>query len=310
MKKQFNQPPGLEPGIYLNFPDDKYHKDTALSHTDMVNELSGHLHYWIKGSLNPDRKDFVPSDAMKFGTYCHEMLLDEKKFFATYNCTSAKWDIKKKVINKTVFDKVKESIDEIKRVPKAYEMFQNGFAEVVIVLVDPETGIRVRCMIDWLRIFGGIDYKRARSIHNRDLGYHCSDFGYDIQEVHYTQMIKEAKRQLRAGTLKVKRYFKGQLIPATVLENEWFKRFAADERCMFRFLFQRSERPFIFTVKFMSPKICENAAVIIDHAKQLYKAAIIKWGAARPDAGTGEATEMSEYHMPLRSIDRGDHQLT
>lgn len=311
MKIKFEQPAGLPPGIYLNLPEDKYHEDLALSHGGMVSLLDGgFLTYWIKSPLNPGRGEFLVTKAMEFGTYCHEMLLDEKSFFKKYNCTSGRFDMTKKTLNKTILDNVKESIGEIKRVPEAHEMFKNGYPEVTIIVICPTTGVRLRIRVDWLRIFGGIDYKRAKSIQFNPLGWHIADFGYDIQEALYTDVIAEAKRLLLKGLIKVYDCAPdGKIVIAGMVAQEWFQRFAKDKRTFFRFLFQRSEKPYIFIIMKLDDEIISNARAHIEDAKQIYIKGIAQWGINRPTAGSGKTIEFSNFHLPRRIIDRGNNEL-
>lgn len=298
---QNKQPDGLPCGIYFNLKASDYHKDTALSHGGMVHLLeAGFLHYWINGPLNPKKKEFKATPPMIFGTRSHELLLDPKYFHKKYCVTGGGWAIGMESINTTDYYKIKESVDEIKKVPKAAKIFTRGYPEVTIIFTDPLTGIRCRVRLDWLRVYGGIDYKRSFSIQNNPLGFVIRKHGYDIQEALYRRAILIIKEMLRAGTAKAY----GDYDP------DWLERFINDDRAFFKFLFQRSESPYIFRVISMSPVILDNAITLTDDALRLYSRGITAYGLKRPPGGTGETEEFSEYHMPRSAIDRGDHQLS
>lgn len=297
----FKQPGGFEPGIYFNMVDDDYHKDKALSRGGMLKILEiGWLGYWIESPLNPAwKRNKEPTDAMKFGIYSEELLLDEKAFMRKYNCTSAGYNPKKQMINKTVFDKVKESVAEIKAVPGAYEMFTDGYPQVTIIVIDPATGVRLRIRVDYLRVFGGIDYKRCANLQLNPLGWHIIRYGYDLQESLYSYVIMLAKQQLRAGTLKA----------FGDVDSLWLAKFMTDSRCIFRLFFQRSDRPFIFDIYRFDKMTQDNAAQHVREAIAIYRRSLELYGVARPPAGTSETKEFNFYHLPRRAIDRGDQQF-
>lgn len=290
------QPDGLEPGIYFNLSNEAYHADPALGHSGMVNILDSWYDYWIDSPLNPD-KTFKQSEAMLFGDRCHLLLLDEKAFFDTYYVTGSKYHPEKRLINRSDFEKIRESIQEIKNVPEAYAYFQNGMPEVSIFWRDIHTGIMLKIRVDYLRIFGGIDYKRARSLQNNTLGWQFVEYGYDIQQELYQQGILQAKKMLK----KSLDFAKGDF------DKGWVESFRKSPHNLFRFLFQRSERPYIFKFKAVDDEILANARSQIEQAKMTYKKSVEMYGTARPPAGTGETETISIYHMPRRIIDRGDH---
>src|ERR1700722_270263 len=294
--KAKKQPEGLKPGIYFGLPENTYHADPALSHGGMVKLLVSWRDYWEYGPLNPNRAQKKPTDAMVFGTRCHELLMDPASFFEKYSVTgSSKWMQGKQLIARDEFDRIKDSIDEIKRVKGAYAYFQDGMPEVTIVWVCRVTGVRLRIRIDWLRVFGGIDYKRVKNIENNALGWVIADHGYDIQQELYQQGIAEIRALLRAG----------KVATHGVYDKAWLKRFMDDEDCLFRFFFQRSIQPFVFTIKSFDAEILANARQHIEDAKNRYVAGIKAFGTSRPPAGNAETEEFSIYHLPRRIIDRG-----
>lgn len=295
MKEKHKQPTVLEPGIYFNLSEHLYHADPALSHGGMVDLLIHPLQYWENGPLNPHR-EFKETDAMLFGKRCHQLLLEPDNFFKEYAVQGGKdFNAKKRFITRNDFRNISDSVDMIKSVPSAYEYFTNGYAEVSIIWDDPETGIRLRARIDWLRSFGGIDYKRAKNIENNPLGWTISDFGYDIQAALYVDGIKEIKRLLKKR--KVKAF--------GLHDSKWLDKFIADEDALFCFFFQRSTRPYVFRILSFDEEIMNNARQRVYEAKHIYKANIEAFGTDKWPAGSAEPEEFSVYNLPRRIFDQG-----
>lgn len=298
MAKKFKQPEGHAPGIYFNMPLDKYHSDPALSHSGMVKLLLSPLDYWITGPLNPDREEWQEpkrGSAMWFGKLCHMLLMERDLFWATHKVVgmvashhnSFTW------LTRDEYREIKACVDEIRNMPDAAEFFTRGYAEVSIFWRDKETGLMMRIRVDYLRVFGGLDYKRAKSILSNQLGWQIADFGYDIQDRHYQEGIRQIKILLSQGKA---------VIEGTV-DQAWLKQFMADPRHMFRFFFQRSIAPHIFRIVGFDSDISSNAQARVDDAKHIYKQHIEKYGSERWPAGKVQPEEFSIYHMPKRIFD-------
>jgi hypothetical protein len=291
------QPKGLEPGIYFNLPAEQYHADPALSHSGMVDLLIHPLHYWHKSPLNPNRDMYKTSDAMKFGDRCHKLLLDERAFFDEFAVQGGK-DLaskKKLFIRRSEWQRIKESVDMIKSVPDAYAYFSAGYPEVSIIWDDPETGIRLRIRVDWLRHFGGIDYKRVRGIENNPIGWAIAEWGYDMQEALYREGIIQIKRLIRQGKAKAHGLY----------ETKWLQKFVDDDQALFCFLFQRSTEPFVFRILTFDSEILAIARTRVADAIGIYKQHIEQYGTAKWPAGNPRPEEFSIYNLPRRFIDQG-----
>jgi hypothetical protein len=293
--KKHSQPKGLEPGIYFGLPEDKYHADPALSHGGMVHLLVHPLEYWHNSPLNPD-KPFKETDAMTFGKRCHSLLLEPENFFKEYAVQGGKnYSVKKKFITRSDFQNISDSIEMIKAVPDAYSFFSNGYPEVTIVWRDEETGIMLRIRIDWLRYFGGIDYKRSKNIENNPLGWVIADYGYDIQDVLYRSGIAAIKGLLCRGKVKAH----------GLHDSKWLKNFMDEEETLFCFLFQRSIRPYVFRILTFEKEILDIASVRVRDAINIYKIHIQQYGVVSWPAGNPKPEEFSIYNLPRRIFDQG-----
>lgn len=293
---QHKQPPGLQQGIYFNLLEDAYHEDFALSHSGMVKILESPSDFWYTSTLNPKRKEFRATPAMKEGKLCHMMLLEPEKFFSKYcQVGSTSYRRGKQSITSTDWNKIKESVDAVNSESELAGYFKDGYPEVCIVLVDEETGIRYRVLIDYLRTFGGIDYKRIKSIKGFGLGGIINESGFDIQQRLYQDAIVKAKRLLRIGKLKVF----GKVDPA------WLKAFMEDKRTDFTFVFQRSSWPFPITVQQLDDEILAQGDEGCRLAFRAYKYFIERYGRNPWPRATILKEKFSIYQMPKRYYDRG-----
>lgn len=288
------QPVGMKPGIYFNMPIEAYHNDPALSHSGMVKLLLSPLDYWISGPLNPNRETWrLPergSGKWK-GDLSHTLLLERERFWRTYKVygMSGKGDFK--WLTPDEYREIKSAVDEIRNIPAASAYFEHGYPEVSIFWRCKATGLMCRIRVDYLRTFGGIDYKKARSLINNQLGWQIRDFGYHLQEKLYIEGITEIKQLLREG----KAVIEGNV------DKAWLKEFMRDEQVDFCFFFQRSEPPHIFRIVSFDREIKDDAQIGIDEAKNIYKSYIEKHGPYRWPAGVPQPEEFSIFHLPKRS---------
>lgn len=291
--KKHPLPTGFMPGIYFNLSNDEYHKDKALSHSGINKILVSLPDYWVNSPLNPDRK-FKKGDAMKFGEWCHTLLLEPERFYKTYNFAGSKNYLPgKETLTSVDYKLVKENVEALTKDPKTAAYFKGGYPEVSIFVRDPMTGVMLRIRVDYLRTFGSVDLKRLRTITNNQLGWLIADHGYDLQDYLYRFVIAEAKRQLRAG--KIKAY--GNYDPA------WLKAFMDDEDTMFVFFVQRSEPPFVYRILTFDAEIQANARARVEDGIRKYQKAIESYGEKNWPLGSPVPEEFSIYHLPRRIFD-------
>lgn len=294
MKKIFKQPEGHKAGIYFDMPEEVYHGDPALSHSGMKNILKHPFTYWYYSVLNPDHKPKKTS-SMDFGTLTHMYLMQPEKFFEVYTIPGMGYFPNKKIISRTDFRDVEESVQMIKDEKKAYQYFQNGFAEVSIFWPCARTGIMLKIRVDYLRTFGGIDLKRAKNIENNPLGWAISDYGYDMQSELYKEGIKQIKMLLR----------KKKASSYNCPDLSWLKKFISDEDNMMVLFFQCSQRPYVFRIIEFEKEIADNSRFRIECAIDKYNENIAKYGTNKWPAGSPEIEEFSIYHLPRKIFDQG-----
>ncbi len=292
------QPQGIKAGIYFKLPREVYHADPALSHSGMVDILSHPLDYWVNSPLNPRRKQFNQSEAMLFGDRCHSLLLEGDGFFKRFLVQGSREPQNNRVfLGKIEFDRIKEAVTRVRQVKMGDDHFKLGYPEVSIFWPH-KSGIMLRARIDYLRTFGGIDYKLIRSIGNSTIGSAIADHGLDIQCALYCDGIRTIRKLIKQGKAVVE----GDPHP------EWLEEFVNEKDCLFRFFFQRSTPPYVWRlIKNLDAEIMAVAEGDMLTAIHIYKTYIEKYGAAEWPANDGTAEEFSIYNVPRRINDRS-HQ--
>jgi len=294
------QPVGLPAGIYFHLSNSQYHKDPALSHSGMTQILVSWQDYWMRSCHNPDREEYKPTEAMKFGDRSGHLLLDPKSFHEQYSTYGRAGNKHGGVyIEAGVYRKLEESVEAVLEVPRAKEHFTDGYPEVTIIWRCKATGIMMRCKIDYLRTFGAIDAKRIKAMDPWTIGRAVKDQGLDIQNAIYLDGITAGREWLREMKPK-------DLESFAVREGvalDWLKAFRDEEELWFRFLFQRSTPPWIWEFKELEDDVLLEGVNAVHKAKLAFNAGLARFGLARPEMGTGVVTKVSSRHVPRREYE-------
>lgn len=293
-------PEGRASGIYFNLSNEEYHNDPALSHSGMTKVLVSWQDYWVGSSHNPKRKEFKPTEAMIFGERSGMLLLEPKRFAATFNSYGRAPSAAKGVwISSEEYKKISLSVHDIMSVPKAATYFEHGYPEVSIFWVDRLTGVPVRARIDYLRTFGAIDFKRIMGVGPYAIGKAVKSQGLDIQNYLYLEGIKAARAWLREmGEPKVRLYAKREKV-----DPDWLVEFMREEDLLFRFVFQRSTPPYIWKIKELENEVLLEGENATYEAMKRYKEGLGRFGTGAPDMGDGELSVISKFHIPRRDYD-------
>lgn len=295
-KIALKQPTGLPCGIYFNLPAERYHNDPAISRGGIAYLLQHYYLYWVNSPLNKNKKSLQKrqTEEMRLGEMRHEYIFEPAKFAAKYRSAYSKYDASKETVPHELWEKLEKSAEALGDGRELY--FTDGYPEVTIVWLDPLTNLKFRARIDYLRTFGGMDYKTIHEITNVVIGQHVAKYCYDLQSGFYTPGLEVIKAGLRAGTVKAY----GDHDPA------WLKRFADDKTTGFGFCFQRSEPPFIFRFHFLPQDVLMNAEKQIRDGAQVYLDALAKFGAEKEwELGSLEMTEFPMRHIPQSIYYRG-----
>lgn len=292
-------PAGFAEGIYFNIPNEAYHNDPALSHSGMTKLLVSWQDYWVGSVHNPARKEFKPTEAMIFGERSGMYLLEREKFynrFGTYDRNGG--GHKGTYISSIEYKKIKASIDAVTDVDIARQHFEYGYPEVSIFWRD-SSGIMLRVRIDYLRVFGAIDFKRIAQVDNWGIGRAVKAQGLDIQHFLYLEGIKAARIMLKAMIPKKR----ATLAAEEKVKLDWLEAFMADTALMFRFLFQRSTPPYIWEFRELEPEVVAEGCNAVGWAVKRYKEGIDKYGTAPPPMGEAKLKTISTYHVPRRDYE-------
>lgn len=289
----FFQPKGLSEGIYFDLSNEAYHDDPALSHSGMTNILVSWPDYWARSVLNPDRRQYYSTDAMKFGERSGMYLLENDKFYKRYATARSKPGHKGSFISSVEYNNIRDSIRAIREVEIGNQYFSDGYPEVSIFWRDSSTGVMLRARIDYLRTFGAIDFKRIAELNNQAIGRAVRNQGLEIQCYLYLEAIKAARRMLRSNTANVH----GDV------DADWLNAFMKDEDLFFRFVFQRSTPPYIWEIRELDQDLRIEGENATRHAILRYKAAITKYGTDKPPCGNDDVKTIYSYHVPRRDYD-------
>lgn len=288
--------PPLEEGIYFKLSNDDYHNDLALSHSGMTKLLISWPDYWMTSGHNPNRGDFVATDAMKFGERSGMLLLEREKFHEKYNTYHRHKGAGKGIYLSSVeYNKIKESVDAIRKNKMGNDYFSNGYPEVSIFWRDVETGIMLRARIDYLRTFGAIDFKRIKGVNPWEIGQAVRNQGLDIQNAHFIDGIRNARAMLCRPNPPI---FGGEHV-----DKAWLKAFIEDEDLLFRFVFQRSTAPYIWKIRELDNDVLMTGIDDTRRAIMIYQENVRKYGLGEPQLGDETVGEISQYHVPRRNYE-------
>lgn len=294
------QPQGIPEGIYFNLSNEDYHNDPALSHSGMTKVLVSWPDYWTASCLNPNRRKYDQTDAMKFGDRSGQLLLQPDVFHKNYNTHGkAMVNAKALYLSSVEWTKINESVEGIMEVPIARQHFTDGYPEVSIFWRDIGTGIMLRARVDYLRTFGCIDFKRIVEVNNYAIGRAVKAQGLDIQNFLYLEAVKAAR-------LMLKRLKPVELYDLAKMQNvapDWLQAFRDDTDLLFRFLFQRSAAPFIWEFRELENDVVLEGAHAVFAAIKRYKAGLERFGTGKPPLGHDTVRTISQYHVPRRDYD-------
>lgn len=83
--------------------------------------------------------------------------------------------------------------DAVKAHPFAGPLFDEGHAELSIYHTDPDTGVRLRGRLDWLRVHEGrnliVDFKTSTTAHPVEFMRKAADYGYHQQVAWYLDLV-------------------------------------------------------------------------------------------------------------------------
>lgn len=198
-----------EPGVYdLSMED--YHgnlmaPEPSVSSSVLWRLLDCPAKMWDSSPLNPKRVPEEPKSSFDIGRAAHALMLGEPEFNAHFvvcphdklNANPGKqwhdgWKARvasgeepRTLIRANDFEDIQQIAAAQLRSPQVARAFRDGQPEKSLIWRDEETGVWCKSRPDWLPDDPPqgflIDYKTARSIKPKKLGYDVFGYGYHVQ---------------------------------------------------------------------------------------------------------------------------------
>lgn len=195
-------PPEGEVALIEGMPEEEYHAHPALSASGMKQLLRSPLHYQQSRAVRVERKVF------DIGHAAHALVLGVGQEIEQIDPTllsddggirsnAAKADVERirdagKIPLKPVdYIKVRAMADSILANPKARALLElDGYTEVSLFAIDPETGVPLRGRLDRLAGARCLDVKTTPDVREHKLRSVIAEFGYDVQGEVYRLLVQ------------------------------------------------------------------------------------------------------------------------
>lgn len=183
-------------------PEEEYHAHPALSASGMKQLLRSPLHYQQSRAVRIEKPAFDVGHAahgVVLGVGAPIEQIDQKLLSADGGIRSnaAKADVDriraegKIPLKPETYLKVRAMADSILANPKARALLEmDGYTEVSLFAIDPETGVPLRGRLDRLAGSRCLDVKTTPDVRQHKLRAVISDFGYDVQGEVYRLLVQ------------------------------------------------------------------------------------------------------------------------
>lgn len=281
----------LEPGIYFGLNERVYHEDSALSRSGIATMLlETPFEFWVSSWMNEERKAHSETDAMKWGTEFHMLLLEPKRFRETYFVFPGEpYDGEnRKLIKEEDYKTMKVAVDVIKSLPLAKDLFTEGYPEVTLVWPDTQTGLMLRARLDYMKPYSITDVKTCYSLREQKLKYQFKEHYYHVQNAMYSEgmrVIREMLKQDKCG------------IFGNEVDNNFLMRFMEDAHSHFAFVMQKKKFP--YPARIIHPleqhEVIEGREIMHEGITR-YIEHIERYGTKPWPVSEGKAESFSMYH--------------
>ncbi len=194
--------PDIPFGVTRGMGNEDYHGDrSAVSSTQLKRMLISPAHF-LSGITDPEES----TEALLFGSVLHGRLLEpdtfESRFFAMPKVNRARKEGKQRyaecmvqAAGRTVYpeawkEPIERIIDNAMTHRKARELLAKGEAEVALVWLDPDTGIKCKIKIDWWHDARTLaDVKSAEDVTFEGFRRSCARLGYALSAAMYCEGV-------------------------------------------------------------------------------------------------------------------------
>ncbi len=276
---------GLKPGIYFDLPARRYHADSALSRSDMVNLLDTPNSYWVNSAMNPNPPKRISKPDMEYGEAFHYLLFQPHLFERLYRVVPVDpWDDCKQAITSDNYYKIVDSI-KVLRAGKDSNLFLSGGQPEVTIVFD-YAGMRFRVRIDYMTPVLNSDFKTTRELAMGLLKHEFGNRGYDIQYALYTLARRRFREQFATGEADV--YGK--------VPTEFMEKFLKSRMDEFIFIFQRKTPPYPFLPLMPESDTEESGLIKIHKAIKIYNQNFKEYGTKVWPVSEGKTKAFSMFY--------------
>lgn len=235
----------FEPGVYIGLDIGQYHADPAISSTDIKELLRSPFEYWTNNWMNPQKVEKKTTQAMKFGSAYHELILEPDKF--NYEIIEGqKTTSKVGCLAQDEYSRMQVMRDMIHNNKYHIGLLRDGYAEVSVFWNEPNTGLPCKCRFDYWRPYFVTDLKTTTDVSDGALRNHIPNMGYDVSAAMYMNGMAALRDMVKVG--------RGNIDPK--IDQTFLGKFI-ENPVRFVFLLQETESPFISRAKAMTPGVVE-----------------------------------------------------
>lgn len=205
----------MEPGVYLDIPNDEYHSSAGISNTGLGQILQSPYHYWSH-NLDPARPTRPQTRPQEDGHIAHCAILEPDEFVNRYvvgpqvsRATKAWKEFceihdDKTVIQPDQYARAMRQRDAAWKIPEIAKALSKGNPEVSAVARDPDSGALCRVRPDFVHDVDDstvilVDVKTYSTADPAEFARQCARMSYHRQAAYYTDIYKIASGKVVAG---------------------------------------------------------------------------------------------------------------
>lgn len=184
----------------INMPNNAYHSHPSISKSglDLINRSIAHYEY---------RTPFEPTRHMEIGTAIHAALFEHERYKQDYmllpnvkdrRASEYKQAVKAAGTSELVLvghesDKVNGMYQSVYLNREAAALLESGWPELSVFAVCPETGLHLRCRLDFLNAgMVALDLKKTQDVRYEKFQRSIGSYRYHVQDAFYTYVCKLA----------------------------------------------------------------------------------------------------------------------
>lgn len=260
----FNEPHA--PGIYVDLPMDEYLGDPSLSASGCkeVNEDLGR--YWHNSGNNTIDDDQTEEEGVerKFGTAYHMMVLEPKKFNATYKIKAGVKQTKAEdMLGEGEYQTMLKMRAALFAGSKRRELLDGAVPEVSFFWRDEQTNVPCRIRVDAFAPICWSDLKALRSVKTGALRTLIPAYGFDVTGVFYSEAWNVLRKMIAAG-YKMPEPF----------TDEFVRKFMECPNPRLAFMMQEKAAPFITRTQLFTRGVAEVGLAKVQQAMHKYALAM------------------------------------